>query len=86
MEEMSFLWKRFATDPAMLLVGTCLKIAVFLTTTQVSEVHLLQNIPGTPISQKPILELLILIKIEISLFGKVQCIHFLVFLSKVSPS
>ena len=83
---MSFLWKRFATDPAMLLVGTCLKIAVFLTTTQVSEVHLLQNIPGTPISQKPILELLILIKIEISLFGKVQCIHFLVFLSKVSPS
>lgn len=86
MEEMFFLRKRFATDPAMLLVGTCLKTAVFLTTTQVSEVHLLQNIPDTPISQKPILEHLILIRIEISLFGKVQCIHFLVFLSKVGPS
>lgn len=38
--ERSLLWERFDIDLAILLVGMCLKIEVFPTTTQVSEVHL----------------------------------------------
>lgn len=51
--EFSFLWKVIDRDPAKLLAGTGLKIAVSPSTSQVSEVHLLKIFPIFLLNQKP---------------------------------